>query len=87
MEIPIPGKAIFMLKVGPACGCFAKTILIFFLWTSSAFMPYDDIDISKYWLRYWLVALQHLAITWTIVDLSFMMSSDIHVRAFSPEVP
>ena len=31
---------------------------------------YGDRDLGQRWLRYWLVAWQHQAITWTNVDLS-----------------
>ena len=44
---------------------------------------YDDIDLRKRWLRQWLVAWRHQAITWTNVDLSSVRSSDIRVRAIS----
>ena len=30
--------------------------------------PYGDVDLGQHWLRYWLVAWRHQAITWTNVD-------------------
>ena len=50
-------------------------------------MPFVDIDLGQHWLRLWLVACQHQAITWTDVDLSSVRSSDIHLRAVSQEIP
>ena len=32
--------------------------------------PYDDRDLGHHWLKQWLVAWQHQAITWTNVDFS-----------------
>ena len=49
--------------------------------------PIGDIDLGQHWLRQWLVALRHLAITWTNVDLSSVRSSGIHLRAISLEIP
>ena len=43
--------------------------------------PYGDIDLGQHWLRLWLVAWQHQAITWTNVDLLSVKSNDIHLRA------
>ena len=45
--------------------------------------PFGDIDPGQHWLRQWLVALQHQAITWANVDLSSVRSSGIHLRAIS----
>ena len=45
--------------------------------------PYSDRDLGQHWLRQWLVAWRHQAITWTNVDWSSMKSSDIHIRAIS----
>ena len=49
-------------------------------------MPYGDIDLGQHWLRLWLVAWQHQAITWTNVDWSSVKSSDINIRAISQEM-
>ena len=46
--------------------------------------PYDDIDLSQHWLRLWLVAWWHQAIT--NVDLSIVYSSDTHMRAVSQDI-
>ena len=43
--------------------------------------PYDSIDQGKHWLRWWLGAVRHQAITWTNVDLSSVRSQGIHLRA------
>ena len=47
--------------------------------------PYGDRDLGQHWLRWWLVAWPHQAITWTIVDLSSVRV--IHLRASSQEIP
>ena len=49
--------------------------------------PFADIYLSQHWLRQWLVAWRHQAITWTNVDLSSVRSSGIHLRAISWEMP
>ena len=49
--------------------------------------PYGNRDLGQHWLRQWLVAWQHQAITWTNVDWSSVKFSDIHIRAISQEVP
>ena len=46
-------------------------------------MPYDDIYVGQHWLRKWLVAWWHQAITGTNVDLSQVRSSDINLGAIS----
>ena len=54
------------------------------LWHSGIVTPYGDRDLSQHWLKKWLVAWLHQAITRTYVDLS---SSDIHIMAISQEMP
>ena len=49
--------------------------------------PYGNKDLCHHWLRQWLVAWRHQAITWTNVDLSSVRSSDIHLRASSQDIP
>ena len=49
--------------------------------------PYVDRDLGQHWLKLWLVAWWHQAITWTNVDWSSVKSSDIHIRAISREMP
>ena len=49
--------------------------------------PYGDKDLGQHWLRKWLVAWQHQAITWNNVDWSSVKSSDNHIRATSQEIP
>ena len=49
--------------------------------------PYDDIDLGQHWLRLWLGAWRHQAITWTSVDLSSVKSSDIHLNTIAQEIP
>ena len=49
--------------------------------------PYGDRDLGQHWLRRWLVAWRHQAITWTNVDLSSVRSCGHHVRAISLEMP
>ena len=49
--------------------------------------PHDDRDLGQHWLRLWLVAWRHQAITWTNADLSSVRSSDIHLRTISQGIP
>ena len=49
--------------------------------------PYGSRDLGQHWLRQWLGAWRHQAITWTNVDLSSLRSSDIHLRAVSHLIP
>ena len=42
-----------------------------------------DIDPGQYWLRWWLDAWRHQAITWTNVDFSLVRFCGIHLRAIS----
>ena len=44
--------------------------------------PYGNMELGQHWLRYWLVAWRHQAITWTNVDL-FVRSHGIHLRGLS----
>ena len=48
--------------------------------------PFGDIDLGQHWLRYWLVAWRHQAITWTNVDLSSARSSYIHLMVNLREI-
>ena len=59
---------------------------IMFLTHSGLLAPYRDIDLGQHWLRYWLVAWRHQAITWTSVDLSSVRSCSIYLRAISQEI-
>ena len=45
--------------------------------------PYGDMELSQTWLRYWLVAWRHQAITWFNVDLSSVKFLGIHLMALS----
>ena len=49
--------------------------------------PYGDRDLGQHWLRQWLVAWRHQAITWIIADLSSVRLNDIHHRAISQGMP
>ena len=42
---------------------------------------YDGIDLGKHWLRLWLVAWWHQALTWTSDDLSSVQFTGIHLWA------
>ena len=44
-------------------------------------VSYDDINLGQHWLRQWLVAWWHQAITWTNVDLSLARICGICLRA------
>ena len=46
-------------------------------------MSYGDIDLGQHWLRWWLVAWQYQAITWTIVDFPLITFCGIHMGAIS----
>ena len=46
-------------------------------------MPYGDMELGQHWLRKWLGAWRHQAITWTNVDLSSVKSHGIHLRGLS----
>ena len=48
---------------------------------------HGDRDLGQHWLRQWLDAWRHQAITWTNVDLSLARSCDIHLRPSSQEIP
>ena len=48
--------------------------------------PYGDRDLGQHWLRQWLVAWRHQAITWTNVDLSSVRSCDIPLGAISQKI-
>ena len=43
--------------------------------------PYSDIELEQHWVRLWLVAWRHQAITWTNIDLSSVKSCALHLRA------
>ena len=45
--------------------------------------PYGDTELGQHWLRQWLGAWRHQAITWTNVDLSWVRCNGIHLRALS----
>ena len=49
--------------------------------------PYGARELGQHWIRQWLVAWRHQAITWTKVDRSSVKSSGIHFRANSQEMP
>ena len=49
--------------------------------------PYDGRDLGQHWLRWWLGAGWHHAITWTNVDLSSVKSYNNHLSAISQQVP
>ena len=49
--------------------------------------PGGDIDLGQHWLRQWLVAWRHQAITWTNVDLSSLRSCGIHLTTVSQQMP
>ena len=48
--------------------------------------PYGDIALGQHWLRIWLVAWRHQAITRTNIDLSSTDFCGMHLRAISQEV-
>ena len=43
---------------------------------------YSDIHLGQNWLRYWLVAWWHQAITWTSADLPLVRSRVMHLGQF-----
>ena len=48
--------------------------------------PSCDMDLGQHWLRQWLVACWHQAITWTNVGSSSVRSSHIHLHAISQKI-
>ena len=57
-------------------------------WTHCGLVtPWGDINLGQHWLRWWLGAWRHQAITWTNADLSWGKSTNIHLQAFSHEIP
>ena len=46
-----------------------------------------NMDLGHHWLRKWLVAWQHQAITWTKIDLSSVKPRDIHLMAIWKQIP
>ena len=81
--IAITGNAIFMLKWGPKPQPGASNRLQWLDLTHCGLStPYGDIELGQHWLRQWLVAWRHQAITWTNVDLS-VRSPSINPRALS----
>ena len=48
--------------------------------------PYGDGDLGQHWLRLWLVAWRHQAITWTNVDLPSVRSIGIHLSTILQEI-
>ena len=48
--------------------------------------PYGYRDLGQHWLKQWLVAWRHQAITWINVDWSSVKSSDVQIRAISQEM-
>ena len=48
--------------------------------------PYGNVDLGQHWLRWWLVAWWHQAITWTSVDYWSVRPHGIHLRAISQEM-
>ena len=55
--------------------------------TCDIITPYGGIDLGQHWLRWWLVAWQHQAITLTSVDYSSKVFCGIHLRTISQEMP
>ena len=48
--------------------------------------PYSDIDLGHNWLRQWLAAWQHQAITWTNVDSLLVRMFSFHLKAITQQV-
>ena len=48
--------------------------------------PYGDRDLGQHWLRQWLVAWRHQAITWTNVDFPSAMPIGIHLSTILQEI-
>ena len=73
-----------------------ERVIIMWMWSSENLSfslthcglvkPYGDINLCQHWLKQWLVAWQHQAITWTNVDLSSLRTSGIHLRAILQEI-
>ena len=64
-----------------------KLTFVQFILTHCALVTqYDDMDLSQHWLTSWPVAWAHRSITWTNVDVSSVMFSDILLVAISQEI-
>ena len=48
---------------------------------------YNNRDLGPHWLRKWLAAWRHQAITWTNAGLSSVNFSDDYLRVISQEIP
>ena len=48
---------------------------------------YSDIYLGQHWLRQWLAAWRHQAITWTNVDFPSLKYTDNQMRAILQEIP
>ena len=48
--------------------------------------PCGNWDLGQHWLRLWLVAWRHQAITWTNVELLWVRSIGIHLSSIKQEI-
>ena len=68
--------------------CFTSLVSCHVSWLK-AWTPlthYGDTHMDQHLFRQWLVAWRHQVINWTNIDLSSVRSSDIHLRAVSPQL-
>ena len=80
-----------MLKVRGSHS-YNKSLLYVFSWQKKKthcglVTPDCDRYLGQHWLRWWLDAWRHQAITGTNVDWSHVKSYDIHIRAISQQMP
>ena len=63
--------------------------VFFYTWLThyGLVMPHGGIDLSQHWLRLWLCAIRHQAITWTIVAFPWVWPSDYYLRTILKETP
>ena len=65
----------------PLCAALYRILIHYYL-----VLLYGDIAQGQHWLRWWLVAWRHQAITWTNVVFSLVMISGVYLRVISQQL-
>ena len=68
---------------------YRKHLWVYIWWSYlNSLWPSDTIQwhLSQHWIRQWLGATRHQAITWTNVDLSTKVFCDTHLRTIPQEL-
>ena len=87
LVVPYGENYTFKIIASSSRGQWVNVMSIYTLTQCGLVMPYGGTDLGQHWRRYWLVAWQHQAITWTNVDLSLIRSSDNHQKVISQKIP